>query len=77
MFKKLFAKLMGLESWPKPKAETGQEKFNRTEAEEKRLAEERRQANLRRIAEQGKKTEAPEEDVTEDLNRFENEGNQN
>ena len=66
---------MGFEGWPKPKAETGQEKFNSTEAEEKRLAEERRQANLKRMAEQGKKTETPE-DVTEDLNRFENEGNQ-
>jgi len=77
MLKKLFAKLVGLEGWPKPKAETGQEKFNRTEAGEKRLAEERRQANLRRMTEQGKKTETPEEDVTEDIKRFENEGNQN
>lgn len=76
---KFLAKLVGLEGWPrsKPQAETGQERFNRTEAEEKRLAEERQQANLRRMAERNKKTETSEEDMTEGLKRFENEGNQN
>ncbi len=65
MFKKFFAKLVGLENWPKSKAETGQEKFNRIEAEEKRLAEERRQANLKRMSEQGKINKDEEEEKTE------------
>lgn len=75
---KFFAKLIGLEGWPKPKTETGQERFSRTEAEEKRLAKERQQANLRRMAErgQGKETDT-NSNVTEDTNRFTNEGNPN
>ena len=69
---------MGFENMPKPKAETRQERFNRTETEEKRLAKERRQANLKRIAEQGQKKEADTSgDLTKDMERFTDEGNPN
>ncbi|MBI2063894.1 MAG: hypothetical protein HYT65_02785 [Candidatus Yanofskybacteria bacterium] len=72
---KFFAKLAGLGNWPKPKAETGQERFNRTETEEKRLAEERRQANLRRMAEHDQKED--DDNTAEETGRFTNEGNPN
>lgn len=75
---KFFAKLVGLDGWPSSKGETGQEKFDRRETEEKRLAEERRQANLRRMAEQDQgKEKAVNGDVTEEMERFKNEGNPN
>ena len=74
---KFFAKLVGLEGWPKSKAETGQEKFNRTEAEEKRLAEERRQANLRKMAERSDKEDGNDNDTARETDRFTNEGNPN
>ena len=76
MFRKFFAKLTRF-GGEMPKQEPAEEKFRRTQDEESKLAEERRQANLRRMAEQGKKSEPPKDDVTEDLNRFNNEGNRN